>query len=60
VEAILGLAQVLIERGRVDEAIRLLSDASVRHPQDGRIEELMDRAIEIRYPSRPAKRSTSR
>ena len=60
VEAILGLAQALLERGRVDEAIRLLSDASVRHPEDARIEDLMDRAIEIRYPSQPARRSTSR
>jgi thioredoxin-like negative regulator of GroEL len=59
VEAVLGLAQALIERGRVDDAIRLLSDAAVRHPQDARIEELMDRAVEIRYPSQPAKRSSS-
>ena len=37
---------------------RLLSDAEVRHPQDARIEELMDRAVEIRYPNQPAKRSS--
>ncbi len=57
IEATLGLARSLLERGSVDEAIRVLSDASVRHPGDDRIEALMDRAIEIRYPSSPAKLS---
>jgi thioredoxin-like negative regulator of GroEL len=56
-DATLGLARSLIDRGAVDEAIRVLADASVRTPNEPRIEELMDRAIEIRYPSRPAKLS---
>lgn len=54
VEAVLGLAEALLTAGRVDDAIRVLSDASLAHPDDPRIDALMDRAIEIRYPSTPA------
>ena len=57
VEAVLGLSEALIGEGRVDEAIRMLSDASLQHPEDARISALMDRAIEIRYPISPAKHS---
>jgi hypothetical protein len=35
----------------VDTAISVLSDALLRHPEDRRVQALMDRALEIRYPN---------
>lgn len=49
-DATLGVARTLIESGRVDTAISVLSDALLRHPADRRMQALMDRALEIRYP----------
>lgn len=49
-EAARLLAEVLIERQRTALAISVLSDALVRHPQELRLQRLMDRALEIRYP----------
>jgi tetratricopeptide (TPR) repeat protein len=49
-DATLGLAKTLIESGRVDTAISMLSDALLRHPGDRRLQALMDRALGIRYP----------
>jgi predicted Zn-dependent protease len=49
-DATLGLAEILMESGRVDTAISVLSDALLRHPEDRRMQALMDRALEIRYP----------
>jgi predicted Zn-dependent protease len=48
--ATLGLAETLMESGRLDTAITVLSDALLRHPEDPRLQALMDRALEIRYP----------
>ncbi len=39
-----------MESGRVNTAISILSDALLRHPEDRRVQALMDRALEIRYP----------
>jgi len=50
-DATLGLAQTLMQSGRVNTAISVLSDARLRHPEDRRIQALMDRALEIRYPN---------
>ena len=44
------LASTLVERGRLDTAISILSDALLRHPDDPRLAALMDRALRIRYP----------
>jgi Flp pilus assembly protein TadD len=44
------LAESLIETGRVGTAISVLSDALLRHPDDPRLQALMDRALRIRYP----------
>jgi predicted Zn-dependent protease len=49
-EAARLLAEVLIERQRTALAISVLSDALARHPGDARLQRLMDRALEIRYP----------
>jgi predicted Zn-dependent protease len=49
--ATLGLAETLMESGRVDTAISVLSDALLRHPEDRRVQALLDRALEIRYPN---------
>jgi tetratricopeptide (TPR) repeat protein len=45
-----ALASTLVERGRLDAAISILSDALLRHPDDERLAALMDRALRIRYP----------
>lgn len=45
-----ALASTLVERGRLDAAISVLSDALLRHPDDPRLAALMDRALRIRYP----------
>jgi len=50
VDATLGLAETLIQSGRVNTAISVLSDALLRHPEDHRVKVLLDRALEIRYP----------
>jgi thioredoxin-like negative regulator of GroEL len=49
-DAALELAQALLESGRLDMAISVLSDALVRYPRDARLRVLMDRSLEIRYP----------
>jgi len=49
-DATLGLVETLLESGRVDTAISVLSDALLRHPEDRRVQTLLDRALEIRYP----------
>lgn len=51
VDATLGLAETLLESGRVDTAISVLSDARLRHPEDPRVQVLLDHALEIRYPN---------
>lgn len=50
--AALAQAQALLEAGRIDAAISILSDALLRHPGEPRLEWLMDRALRIRYPNR--------
>jgi len=50
-DATLGLARTLMESGRVNTAISVLSDALLRYPEDRRVQALMDRALEIRYPN---------
>jgi Flp pilus assembly protein TadD len=45
-----ALATSLVERGRLDTAISVLSDALLRHPDEARLQALMDRALRIRYP----------
>jgi predicted Zn-dependent protease len=50
-DATLGLAETLMESGRVNTAISVLSDALLRHPNDRRVQALMDRALAIRYPN---------
>lgn len=50
-ELVLALAHSLIERGRTDTAISVLSDALLRHPDETRLRALMDRALRIRYPN---------
>jgi tetratricopeptide (TPR) repeat protein len=49
-DAILGLARTLMESGRVDTAISVLSDALLRHPEDRRMRALLDHALKVRYP----------
>jgi predicted Zn-dependent protease len=49
-DATLGLAETLMESGRVNTAISVLSDALLRHPEDRRVQALMERALAIRYP----------
>jgi predicted Zn-dependent protease len=49
-DATLGLARTLMESGRVNTAISVLSDALLRYPEDRRVQALLDRALEIRYP----------
>jgi len=49
-EAAAAMAEVLMERGQLDGAISVLSDALLRSPGDARLQGLMDRALEIRYP----------
>jgi tetratricopeptide (TPR) repeat protein len=49
-EATAALARALLERGRTDRAISILSDALLRHPGDRELQALMDGALEIRYP----------
>ena len=44
------LAVSLMERGRLDTAISVLSDALLRHPEEPRLQALMERALRIRYP----------
>lgn len=44
------LAATLVEHGRLDTAISVLSDALLRHPDEARLRALMDRALRIRYP----------
>lgn len=46
-----ALAVGLMERGRVDAAISVLSDALRSRPSDPRLQPLMDRALRIRYPN---------
>jgi tetratricopeptide (TPR) repeat protein len=46
----LALGEALVEQGRLDTAISVLSDALLRHPGDGRLRALMDRVLGIRYP----------
>ncbi len=50
VDPTLAYAEALLARGRADTAISLLGDALERHPDDPRLRELLDRALEIRYP----------
>lgn len=45
-----ALAERLLETGQLDTAISVLSDALERHPRDPRLEALMDRALDLRYP----------
>jgi predicted Zn-dependent protease len=45
-----ALAVSLMERGGLDNAISVLSDALLRHPDDPRLGALMERALRIRYP----------
>jgi predicted Zn-dependent protease len=47
----LALAAALLEGGRVDTAISILSDALTRRPGDARLRALMARALRIRYPN---------
>jgi thioredoxin-like negative regulator of GroEL len=49
-EAARLLAEALIERRRTAPAISVLSDAMTRHPREIQLRQLMDRALEIRYP----------
>ncbi len=46
-----ALAVSLVQRGRLDTAISVLSDALLRHPGQPRLRALMDRALRIRYPN---------
>ena len=47
------LAEKLVETGRTDTAITVLSDALLRDPDDERLISLMNRALDIRYPDAP-------
>jgi tetratricopeptide (TPR) repeat protein len=47
------LARALLEVGRIDSAISVLSDALLRDPADPTLRRLMDRALQIRYPELP-------
>lgn len=47
----LSLARSLVEQGRLDTAISVLSDALLRDPDDARMRALMDGALRIRYPN---------
>jgi tetratricopeptide (TPR) repeat protein len=53
-------AKILLEAGKLDPAITLLSDALVHHPADMRLRALMDRALDIRYPDAPWAGGTGR
>jgi cellulose synthase operon protein C len=44
-EAALALADLLLEQGRTDEAVSLLTDALRRHPEDLRVQRLMVDAL---------------
>lgn len=44
------LAVSLMERGHLDTTISVLSDALLRHPDEQRLQALMERALRIRYP----------
>ena len=50
-DAALALAHTLAQRGRLDMAISILSDARARHMGDRRLTALMDQLLEIRYPN---------
>ena len=50
-DAALALAHALAQQGRLDMAISILSDARTRHMGDRRLTALMDRLLEIRYPT---------
>jgi tetratricopeptide (TPR) repeat protein len=49
-----ALAESLLDDGRLDTAISLLSDGLMRDPGDPRLIFLMDRALAARYPDAPA------
>lgn len=46
-----ALAGMLIEHGRAQLAISVLSDAQTRHPDQARLRRLMERALDISYPN---------
>lgn len=46
-----ALVETLVERGQIDSAISVLSDALLRRPGDPRLTVLMDHALRIRYPN---------
>ena len=50
VAASAALARMLLERGLIDRAISVLSDALLRHPDAPELSRLMERALKIRYP----------
>jgi tetratricopeptide (TPR) repeat protein len=52
-DPIVSLAEKLVEMGRTDTAITVLSDALLRDPDDELLISLMNRALEIRYPDAP-------
>jgi tetratricopeptide (TPR) repeat protein len=52
-DLIVALAERLVETGRTDTAITVLSDALLYDPDDERLLALMDRALEVRYPDAP-------
>jgi tetratricopeptide (TPR) repeat protein len=52
-DTIAALVEKLIETGRTDTAISVLSDALLQNPDDERLVSLMDRALELRYPDAP-------
>jgi tetratricopeptide (TPR) repeat protein len=47
------LAEELVETGRTDTAISVISNALLQNPDDERLVSLMDRALDIRYPDAP-------
>jgi predicted Zn-dependent protease len=52
-DPVVSLAEKLVETGRTDTAITVLSDALLRDPDDERLISLMNRALETRYPDAP-------
>jgi predicted Zn-dependent protease len=50
-DAARALAEMLLDGGRAELAISLLSDALLRHPSAAPLQALMERALDIRYPN---------